>query len=108
MSNIVETRSKVILALKTVYDPEMPINIWDLGLIYGVNLDISKNAKFDVTVIMTFTSPNCPSCEDIILDIKKSVIQIENINGCIVEIVWDPPWNSNNLDEEIRLELGLW
>ena len=106
MQDIITQRQSIIQTLKNIYDPELPVNIWDLGLIYGVDLELQNN-NWQVTIIMTFTSPNCPSCEEIIEDIKTHIRDHNQIDNCIVEIVWDPPWNRNNLDEEVLLELGM-
>ena len=106
MQDIITQRQQIIQTLKNIYDPELPVNIWDLGLIYGVDLELQDN-NWQVVIIMTFTSPNCPSCEEIIDDIKTDIRDYNKIDNCIVEIVWDPPWNRNNLDEEVLLELGM-
>ena len=106
MQDIITQRQSIIQTLKNIYDPELPVNIWDLGLIYGVDLELQDN-NWQVVIIMTFTSPNCPSCEEIIDDIKTDIRDHNQIDNCIVEIVWDPPWNRNNLDEEVLLELGM-
>ena len=106
MQDIITQRQQIIQTLKNIYDPELPVNIWDLGLIYGVDLELQNN-NWQVVIIMTFTSPNCPSCEEIIDDIKTDIRDYNKIDNCIVEIVWDPPWNRNNLDEEVLLELGM-
>jgi metal-sulfur cluster biosynthetic enzyme len=98
-----ELRKRVIAKLREVFDPELPINIWDLGLIYGVQIEGGKNC----VVVVTFTSPSCPSCEEIVADVKSRVLSVEEIKNCKVEIVWEPAWNAKNLDEAIRLELGL-
>jgi metal-sulfur cluster biosynthetic enzyme len=103
LANIIETRSKVISILKNIFDPELPVNIWDLGLIYGV--DIENNI---CTIIMTFTSPNCPSCEDIVGEIKQNILVLPEINTCNVDIVWEPVWNKNNLSEEVLLEIDMY
>jgi metal-sulfur cluster biosynthetic enzyme len=101
-----QKRQEIITSLRQVFDPELPVNIWDLGLIYGVDLRFD-NDQWKATIVMTFTSPNCPSTEQIINDIKTNILAKNQIRDCQVEIVWDPPWNSANLDEAIQLELGL-
>jgi metal-sulfur cluster biosynthetic enzyme len=93
---------EIIETLKTVFDPEMPINIWDLGLIYGVNFNDEL-----VEVTMTFTSPNCPFAESILNEIKTKLLELENVNEVKVEIVWEPVWSRDSLDDEMLLELGL-
>ncbi len=97
-----QTRKEIIETLKTVFDPEMPINIWDLGLVYGVNFDNNS-----ATIIMTFTSPNCPFAESILNEVRTKILKIEDIKEVKVEIVWEPAWNGDSLDEETLLELGL-
>jgi FeS assembly SUF system protein len=98
-------RKKIIEILKTIYDPEIPVNIWDLGLIYGVDID----AKNNITIIMTFTSPNCPAIEllprQIQEEIENNFLEIQNLD---IKIVWDPKWSKNLMSEESKLELGIW
>lgn len=103
LMTLIQKRKQIIDNLKKVFDPEMPVNIWDLGLIYAVDL----NSEDCVTVVMTFTSPNCPSAEEIMVDVKLAVLKSEFVKECQIQIVWQPAWNSNNLDEELKLELGL-
>jgi metal-sulfur cluster biosynthetic enzyme len=114
---ITQTRQEIIASLRTVFDPELPVNIWDLGLIYGVDIQqISNNMQshtedkkdLQVTIVMTFTSPNCPSTEQIISDIKNTLLEKNNISNCLIDIVWTPAWSQSNLDEEMLLELGLY
>jgi metal-sulfur cluster biosynthetic enzyme len=93
---------EIITTLKTVFDPEMPINIWDLGLIYGVNFSDGL-----VEVTMTFTSPNCPFAESILSEIKTKLLALESVREVKVEIVWEPVWSRDSLDDEMLLELGL-
>ncbi len=108
--DLTNKRAEVIASLKQVYDPELPINIWDLGLVYGVDIEEEIEQKIGLvcTIIMTFTSPNCPSCEDIVDDIKEAVLKITHINSCVVDIVWQPVWNKNNLSEEVLFEIGMY
>lgn len=93
----------VILALKQVYDPEIPVNIYDLGLIYELVID----RKHVVNIQMTFTAPNCPMADEVIEDVKTSVLDVPGIKGCNVDLVFDPVWDQSMLSEEARLELGL-
>ncbi len=93
----------VVMALKQVYDPEIPVNIYDLGLIYEVN--ISKDHT--VNILMTFTAPNCPMADEVILDVKTSVEDVPEVKSCIVELTFDPVWDQSMLSEEARVELGL-
>ena len=93
----------VILALKQVYDPEIPVNIYDLGLIYELVID--KERK--VNIEMTFTAPNCPMADEVIADVHSSVCDVPGIKGCNVELVFEPAWDQSMLSEEARIELGL-
>ena len=95
-------RDDIIGALKTVYDPEIPVNIWDLGLIYDINI----NDK-EVVVVMTFTSPTCPLMEEILLQVKNAVAGVVGDAPVRVELVWDPPWNVSMMSDAARVELDL-
>jgi len=95
--------SDVIKALKQVYDPEIPVNIYDLGLIY--ELIISKG--HDVFIKMTFTAPNCPMADDVMLDVKTSVEDVPGIRSCNIDLVFEPAWDKSMLSEEAKVELGL-
>lgn len=97
-----ELRSRVIEALKTVYDPEIPVNIYDLGLIYNVSL----HGAF-VHVDMTLTAPGCPVAHTFPGMVERSVELVPGISGAAVELVWDPPWTPDLISEAARLELGL-
>lgn len=99
----IEMENKVIAALKQVYDPEIPLNIYDLGLIYELNIDDQNNVR----VLMTLTTPNCPIAEDIPEMVSSEIRQIEGIGKIEVELTFDPPWNMENLTDEAKLELGL-
>lgn len=98
-----ETKIKVIEAIKQVYDPEIPIDIFELGLIYEVNVLPINN----VEVIMTLTSPSCPSAEAIPAEVEMKVREIPGINSCNVEITWDPPYHQDMMSDAAKLELGL-
>ena len=93
----------VIQTLCEIYDPEIPVNIYELGLIYDIQ--ISKN--WDVKILMTFTAPNCPVAESMPVEIKDKVLKIKKINSVDVEITWDPPWNKDMMSDEAKLELGF-
>lgn len=96
------TRENIIDALKTVYDPEIPVNIWDLGLVYDIKIDTKE-----IVVTMTFTSPTCPLMEEILLQVKNAVINVAEKTPVRVELVWDPPWNISMMSDEARVELDL-
>lgn len=93
----------VVLALKQVYDPEIPVNIYDLGLIY--ELVINKN--HEAFIKMTFTAPNCPMADEVLEEVQRNVTDVPGIRACNVELVFDPAWDQSMLSDEARLELGL-
>lgn len=93
----------VIEAIKTVFDPEIPVNIYEIGLIYGV--DIQEGGKIKVT--MTLTSPGCPAAQEIPANVKDAVENLAGVTNCDVEVVWDPQWNPSMMSEAARLELGM-
>ena len=93
----------VIKALKQVYDPEIPVNIYDLGLIY----ELVINKEHDVAIKMTFTAPNCPMADEVMAEVKTSVDDVPGIKSCNIELVFEPVWDKSMLSEEARLDLGL-
>ncbi len=93
----------VVLAIKQVYDPEIPVNVYDLGLIY----ELVINKKHEAYIKMTFTAPTCPMADEVLADVKKSVSDVPGITGCEVELTFEPPWDQSMLSDEARLELGL-
>ena len=93
----------VIAALKEVYDPEIPVNIYDLGLIY--ELTISKERE--VTILMTFTAPNCPMADEVIQEVKNGVEAVPEVTKCTINLTFEPEWDRSMLSEEARIELGL-
>lgn len=93
----------VVLALKQVYDPEIPVNIYDLGLIYELKID--KN--HDVFIKMTFTAPNCPMADEVMAEVKHAVELTPGIESCSIELVFDPVWDSSQLSDEARIALGM-
>jgi len=98
-----EQRAEVIQILKTVFDPEMGFNVYDLGLIYGLDV----NSQGEVYILMTFTSPTCPFAEALIEEIKTKVENLAWAKHCTVEVTFDPPWNTNLMSEEALLAVGL-
>ncbi len=94
---------KVIGALKTVFDPEIPLNIYDLGLVYRIAVDATNGVRIE----MTLTSPGCPVAGSIVAEVRRKVEGIGEVPGAAVELVWDPPWTKERLSEEALLELGL-
>ena len=95
-----DKKQKIIEVLKTIYDPEIPVNIWDLGLVYGICLD--KH----ITIKITFTSPTCPMMEEILVLIKTKCEEALK-EEVIIERVWDPPWDISKMSESARIELDL-
>lgn len=97
------SQEQVIAVLKTIYDPEIPVDIYELGLVYGI--DISEE-QF-VTITMTLTSPSCPVAETLPPEVEEKVKTVDGVNGCKVEITWDPPWDKSMMSQEAMLELGF-
>lgn len=95
--------SDVVMALKQVYDPEIPVNIYDLGLIYELNI----NKKREVYIKMTFTAPNCPMADQVLAEVKESVEEVPTVASCEIELVFEPVWDKSMLSEEARVELGF-
>ena len=98
-----ELNDKIIRAIKTVYDPEIPVDVYELGLIYQINIKENN----DVHVLMTLTSPSCPAAESIPSDVKNRIEMIKEINDVDVEITFEPPYTSDLMSEEAKLELGF-
>lgn len=96
-------KEAVITGLKTVFDPEIPVNIYDLGLIY----DIAINDEQHVNIQMTLTSPGCPVAQTFPGTVEQAVNQVEGVSDCTVELVWEPPWTQERMTEAARLELGM-
>ncbi|NJN50192.1 MAG: SUF system Fe-S cluster assembly protein [Polaribacter sp.] len=94
---------KIVRVLKTIYDPEIPVDIYELGLIYDVFVNDSNEAK----ILMTLTSPNCPVAETLPVEVEEKVQTIKGINKCEVEITFDPTWTQDMMSEEAKLELGM-
>ena len=97
-----DLKEKVIAEIKKIYDPEIPVNIYELGLIY--NIDINKS---DVKVKMTLTTPNCPVAESLPKEVKESIMEIKEVSKVDLDLVWDPPWDKSMMSEAAKLELNL-
>jgi FeS assembly SUF system protein len=95
---------RIIDALKTVFDPEIPVNIYDLGLIYNLKINEENG---DVYILMTLTTPNCPVAEDIPRQVQDAVRSVEGVGKVTVELTFDPPWDRDKLSDDALLELGL-
>ena len=96
-------KDKIITEIKKIYDPEIPVNIYELGLIYDVKIDDKNNVK----VNMTLTSPNCPVAESLPKEVKDSIMEIKGIEKVDLDLVWDPPWDKSMMSEAAKLELKL-
>lgn len=101
--SVKEVEDKIVVALKEIYDPEIPVDIFELGLIYEVR--IKEDGMVDID--MTLTSPNCPVAESLPVDVKEKVESVDEVNECKVNIVFDPPWDKDMMSEEAQLELGF-
>jgi FeS assembly SUF system protein len=97
-------RERIIEVIKTCYDPEIPVDVWELGLIYEINIGEGN----DVIVKMTLTSPNCPVAETLPMEVEAKVAGVPDVNSASVEITFEPPWEKDMMSEEARLELGFW
>ena len=93
----------VISALKEVYDPEIPVNIYDLGLIY----ELTINKAREVSLLMTFTAPNCPMADQVMMEVQQGVESVPGVTKCSIELTFEPVWDRSMLSEEARVELGL-
>ena len=98
-----ELKEKVISEIKKIYDPEIPVNIYELGLIYKVEID----EKNKVNVEMTLTSPNCPVAESLPNSVKENIMNVEGVTDVDLKLVWDPPWDKDKMSEAAKLELNL-
>ena len=94
---------KIINVLKAIFDPEIPVDIYELGLIYEIKID----DEFNTEIIMTLTSPNCPVAESLPNEVKEGAMQVEGIENVDLELVWDPPWNKDMMSDAAKLELNL-
>ena len=97
-----DLKEKVITEIKKIYDPEIPVNIYELGLIYDIK--IKDN---DVQVKMTLTTPNCPVAESLPKEVKDSILELKEVNKVDLDLVWDPPWDKSMMSEAAKLELNL-
>ncbi len=106
MSDTMDTTllgEKIVRVIKTIYDPEIPVDIYELGLIY----DVFVNVDHDVKILMTLTTPNCPVAETLPLEVEEKIKSINEVKSAEVEITFDPPWSQELMSEEAKLELGM-
>ena len=96
-------KDKIIAEIKKIYDPEIPVNIYELGLIYDITVDEKNNVKIN----MTLTTPNCPVAESLPKEVKDSIMEIKEVNKVDLDLVWDPPWDKSMMSEAAKLELNL-
>ena len=97
-----DLKEKVIVEIKKIYDPEIPVNIYELGLIYDININNSE-----VKIKMTLTTPNCPVAEILPKEVKDSILEINEVSKVDLDLVWDPPWDKSMMSEAAKLELNL-
>lgn len=98
-----ELKKKIVEVLQTIYDPELPVNIYELGLIYEVDVLPVNN----VQIVMTLTAPGCPAAQSLPIEVDQKVRQLEGINDVHVAVTWNPPWNKSMMSEAAQLELGF-
>ena len=97
-----DVKNKIIEEIRKIYDPELPVNIYELGLIYDIKVNGSK-----AEIKMTLTTPNCPVAESLPKEVKEGAMQVEGIDDVNLELVWDPPWNKDMMSDAAKLELNL-
>ena len=98
-----ELKDRVILEIKKIYDPEIPVNIYELGLIYKIDIENAKK----VNIEMTLTSPNCPVAESLPKMVKDNILKLDGVDDVDLKLVWDPPWTKDKMSEAAKLELNL-
>ena len=102
-NEFLQTEEAIVAMLKTVYDPEIPVNVYDLGLIYKVDVDDDKNGRID----MTLTAPNCPAVDFIVEDVRMKVESVDGVKSVDINLVFEPEWHRDMMSEEAKLELGF-
>lgn len=102
-NEFLQTEEAIVAMLKTVYDPEIPVNVYDMGLIYKINVDEEKNVSID----MTLTAPNCPASDFLLEDVRMKVGSIDGVKNVEVNLVFEPEWDKDMMSEEAKLELGF-
>jgi FeS assembly SUF system protein len=102
-NEFLQTEETIVAMLKTVYDPEIPVNVYDLGMVYNIDVDDKNNVKID----MTLTAPNCPAADYIVDDVREKVESVHGIGNVEINLVFEPAWDKSMMSEEAKLELGL-
>ena len=102
-NEFLQTEEAIVAMLKTVYDPEIPVNVYDMGLIYKVDVDDEKNVRID----MTLTAPNCPAVDFIVEDVRMKVESVDGVKSVEINLVFEPEWHRDMMSEEAKLELGF-
>ena len=102
-NEFLQTEEAIVAMLKTVYDPEIPVNVYDLGLIYNIEVDYEKNVRID----MPLTAPNCPASDFILEDVRMKIESVDDVNNVEVNLVFEPEWDKDMMSEEAKLELGF-
>lgn len=103
VKNFLQIETEIVQVLKNIYDPEIPVNIYDLGLIYAI--DVDDNNKVEIT--MTLTAPNCPVADSLLAEVQEKVKEVDGVSDAKVNLTFDPPWDESNLSDEAKLDLGL-
>jgi FeS assembly SUF system protein len=98
-----DVKQKIIAAIKTVYDPEIPVDIWELGLVYGVEVAQDRT----VEIRMTLTSPSCPSAQTLPVEVEQRSAEVEGVRSAMVDVVWEPPWGPHLMSDVAKLELNI-
>ena len=98
---------KIVEQLRTVFDPEIPVNVYDLGLIYSIDVKPLDDGKSDVKIDMTLTTPNCPVAEEMPARVQMAVLRLDEINDAKVTLVWEPPWDRSRMSDEAMLHLNM-
>jgi len=102
-NKFLKTEEAIVAMLRTVYDPEIPVNVYDLGLVYKIDVDDDKNVKID----MTLTAPNCPVADFILEDVRQKVESVEGVKSVDINLVYEPAWDKDMMSEEAKVELGM-
>jgi FeS assembly SUF system protein len=100
---VLSLRPRIIDAICSVYDPEIPVNIWELGLIYGIDVDSERR----VQILMTLPAPGCPSAQALPLEVERRVREVEGVADVFVEVVWEPAWSPERMSDAAKLQLGM-